>query len=332
MSGPILLFVRKSEKLGKSVKKNFRYEDTWASRYMSQTLYPNHSFGYWMRPDDYLAMQEWDETILKNWIYSKWQPANAELIIVGKIDAAEAETLVRQYFNSWEYAGEGEPVTIAETPLPTETPQRSVFIFDKPIATQTQVNMACQIATKDKFDDRARSQVVGEVLSQMAWRKLREEAGVTYGAGAYAQVFSNGAGQLYMTSLVQNDATGFAVETMFDIIEAGSRGEVSEQGIADAKLSKAREYVLNQQSGQQMLNRLMGTGMENFDFFDNYGGQLAAASTEDFKELLVPCKDKDVCSDLQNQLKTQLKKKIDYELVDWEKKRRLFGPIGACFF
>ena len=228
---------------------------------MSQTLYPNHSFDIGC-DHDYLAIQEWDETILVL-IYSKWQPANAELIIVGKIDAAEAETLVRQYFNSWEYAGEGEPVTIAETPLPTETPQRSVFIFDKPIATQTQVNMACQIATKDKFDDRARSQVVGEVLSQMAWRKLREEAGVTYGAGAYAQVFSNGAGQLYMTSLVQNDATGFAVETMFDIIEAGSRGEVSEQGIADAKLSKAREYVLNQQSGQQMLNRLMGTGMEN---------------------------------------------------------------------
>jgi len=209
--------------------------------------------------------------------------------------------------------------------MPTQTPERSVFVFDKPIATQTQVNMACQIATQDKFDDRARSQVVGEVLSQMAWRKLREEAGVTYGAGAYAFMRDNGAGQLYMTSLVQNDATGFAVQTLFDIVEAGSKGEVSEQGIADAKLSKAREYVLNQQSGQQMLNRLMGTGMSNFDFFDNYGAQLAAASKDDFKELLVPCKGQEVVTLvgpvalIEPQLKEQ---DISYTVVDWEAERR----------
>ena len=70
--------------------------------------------------------------------------------------------------------------------------------------------------------DRARAQVVGDVLSQMAWRKLREEAGVTYGAQAYAQIWQGGTGILGMSSLVQNDATGFAVQTMLDIVEAGS--------------------------------------------------------------------------------------------------------------
>lgn len=316
---------KQAKKWAKSVKSSSKYEDTWASRYLYETLYPDHSFGYWMKPDDYLVMQTWDETLLKNWIYSKWQPANAELIIVGKIDAKEAETLVRQYFNSWEYAGEGEVRSIGEVTIPTKTPKRTVFVFDKPIATQTQVNLACQIDTKDKFDDRARAQIVGEVLSQMAWRKLREEAGITYGAGAYADIYKSGAGQLYMTSLVQNDATGFAVQTMFDIIEAGSKGEVSEQGIADAKLSKAREYVLNQQSGQQMLSRLMGTGMENFDFFDKYGDQLASASKDDFPELLTKCKGQEVVTLVgpAKLIEPQLKENnIKYEVVDWEKERR----------
>merc|ERR1712159_719534 len=104
--------------------------------------------------------------------------------------------------------------------------------------------MNCQVETTDHLQDRARTQVIGDVLSQMAWRKLREEAGVTYGAGAYAQVWPGGTGVLSFSSLVQNDATGFAVETMFDIIATGAKGEVSEQAIADAKLSRAREYVL----------------------------------------------------------------------------------------
>lgn len=316
---------KQAKRWAKAVKKNSRYENVWASRYLNQTLYPDHPFGDWMKPDDYLAMQAWDETMLKNWIYTKWQPANAELIIVGKIDAKKAEVLVRQYFNSWAYAGEGEPVVVGQTPKPTKTPERSIFVFDKPIATQTQVTLACQIDTKDKFDDRARSQVVGEVLSQMAWRKLREEAGVTYGAYAYAQVFQNGAGELNMGSLVQNDATGFAVQTMFDIVEAGSKGEVSEQGIADAKLSKAREYVLNQQSGQQMLSRLMGTGMDNFDFFDNYGDQLAAASKADFPELLTKCKGQEVVTLVgpTKLIEPQLKEKgFTYQVIDWEVERR----------
>ena len=99
---------------------------------------------------------------------------------------------------------------------------------------------------------------------------------------------------LGISSLVQNDATGFAVQTMLDIVEAGSKGDVSEQGIADAKLSRAREYVLNQQSGGQMLNRLMGTGIENFDFFTEYGERLANVDKKDFTELLTTCQGHEV--------------------------------------
>ena len=316
---------KKAKSWAKGVKSSSKYQDTWASRYMYETLYPEHSYGHWMHPDDYLVMKEWDDGMLKGWIFNKWQPANAELIIVGRIDPTEAETLVRQYFASWEYVGEGEAKEFAKMSLPTKQPTRSVFVFDKPIATQTQVNMSCQIDTKDQYDDRARSQVVGQVLSQMAWRKLREEAGVTYGAGAYASVRQSGSGSLYLTSLVQNDSTGFAVKTMFDIVADGAKGNVSGQGIADAKLSLAREYVLGQQSGEQMLRRLMGTGMENFDFFDQYGAALADVSKDDFKTLLKRCEGKEVVtlvgpiSEIEPQLK---EKNIEYKVINWEEERR----------
>jgi predicted Zn-dependent peptidase len=159
----------------------------------------------------------------------------------------------------------------------------------------------------------------------MAWRKLREEAGVTYGAYAFSQIWPGGTGALGISSLVQNDATGFAVKTMFDIVDAGSKADVSEQGIADAKLSRAREYVLNQQSGGQMLNRLMGTGMDNFGFFDQYGVDLAGVSKQDFTDLLTTCQGHEVVTlvgPLSN-TEAQLKEaNISYTIVDWEAERR----------
>ena len=341
---------KRADAWAKGVKSSSRYPDTWSNRYMYETLFtPEHPLGYWNRPEDYMAMKEWELDLLKEWAYNKWTPSNTELMVVGRVDPVEAEKAIRLYFDSWEYRGKGgyqsitteepdgttnvyyefkntdTPMKIGTMSKPTAQPERSIFVFDKPTATQTQVDLMCQIDTEDHFKDRARAQVVGDVLSQMAWRKLREEAGVTYGAFAYAQIWQGGTGALGISSLVQNDATGFAVQTMLDIVDAGSKGDVSEQGIADAKLSRAREYVLNQQSGGQMLNRLMGTGIENFNFFTEYGESLATVDKKDFTSLLTTCQGHEVIT-LVGPLATteeQLKEaKIDYTVVDWEAERR----------
>ena len=341
---------KQADSWARGVKSSSRYPDTWSNRYMYETLFTSeHPLGYWNRPEDYLAMKEWDLGLLKEWVYNKWTPSNAELIVVGRLDPQEAEKAIRTYFDSWEYTGNGGysiitaeeadgtkvldwqvknadvPMEIGYLSKPQAQPDRSIFVFDKPTATQTQVDLMCQIDTKDHFDDRARAQVVGDVLSQMAWRKLREEAGVTYGAYAYSQIWPGGTGALGISSLVQNDATGFAVQTMLDIVEAGSKAEVSTQGIADAKLSRAREYVLNQQSGGQMLNRLMGTGMENFDFFEQYGADLASVGTQDFKDLLTTCQGHEVVTLVGPLANTEAQLKevnIEYTVVDWEAERR----------
>jgi hypothetical protein len=74
-----------------------------------------------------------------------------------------------------------------------------------------------------------------------------------------------------------------------------------------------------------MLNRLMGTGMDNFSFFDKYGENLAAVSTQDFTDLLSVCQGHEVVTlvgPLAN-TEAQLKEaKIDYTVIDWEAERR----------
>ena len=115
------------------------------------------------------AMRDLEMSALKQWIYSKWRPGNAELFIVGKIDPAEAEASVRTYFEGWSYKGDGEPIGMSEMPRPTVLPERQVLIFGKPIATQSQITMACQVRVEDELRDRAKAAVVGDVLSEMAW-------------------------------------------------------------------------------------------------------------------------------------------------------------------
>ena len=341
---------KQADSWAKGVKSSSRNADTWSSRYTYEALFgADHPMGHWTRPEEYEAMKEWELGLLQEWIYNKWSPGNSELIVVGRLDPQEAEASIRKYFDSWEYKGkggyeiitseeadgtkilaweyqnDGTPMELGYMPRPTAQPERSILVFDKPTATQTQVDLSCQLATKDHFADRARAQVVGDVLSQMAWRKLREEAGVTYGAYAYAQIWQGGTGMLGMSSLVQNDATGFAVQTMLEIVEAGSKGDVSEQGIADAKLSRAREYVLNQQSGGQMLNRLMSTGIESFNFFEQYGTDLAAVNKGDFNNLMATCKGHEVITLMGPLANTEAQLKeagIEYTVVDWESERR----------
>jgi zinc protease len=293
----------------------------WSSRMMYERLFPNHIMGEWNGPEDYEAMREWEMSTIKQWIYSKWRPGNAELFVVGKVDPAEVEASARKYFDSWEYKGEGEPQVAGDMPIPTEQPERQVLLFDKPIATQSQIVLGCQVKVEDKNRDYAKALVVGDVLSEMAWRKLREEAGVTYGAGAYTSVYDGGAALLSMSSLVQNDSVGFGVKTMFDLIQKGAAGEVDRQALANAKWSRARKYVLGQQSSTQMLSRLAGTGLDNISFFETYPTDLGNVSVDDFAPMLSTCEGQEVVTIVgpKAYAEEQLQKEgIAYEVIEWE--------------
>ena len=295
--------------------------ETWSSRYMYQTTFPDHPLGNWMDPTEWEALKKVKPKEIKNWIQTKMQPANAELVIVGKLDPDRVEEEVRSYFDSLKPDKNVAITELGFAEKATKLPERSVFIFDKPIATQTQVSMSCQIAANDHLRDRPKTNVVSDTLSEMIWRTLREEAGVTYGAYAYDQIWKGGTAMLGMQSLVQNDAVGFSVKAMLETVEKGVKGDVRTAGIADAKVKTAREFVLGQQSGDQMLNRLSGIGIQNFGYFDEMSGILAAVSVDDFKTVLKPCQGHEVFTLVGpvEKAKQQLDKEgIAYTVVDWQ--------------
>ena len=145
--------------------------EPWVSRTMYTNAMPGHSLGSFMSSDDYSAMKEWTIDDAKHWIYSKWQPSNAELIIVGKVDPAAAEKLVRDYFDSWSYAGKEAATPIGYLPGFEQEANAGIYVFDKPLASQTDINLACQLGTTDYATDLASVQIIGDVLSEEVHRK-----------------------------------------------------------------------------------------------------------------------------------------------------------------
>jgi zinc protease len=293
----------------------------WAGRLARERLFPDHPYGKWMRPNDYDVMEAWAASDVQKWVHTKWQPANARLIIVGKVDADEAVRLAREYFGSWK----PDPVaTVGEQkppPPPTAQPERQVLLFDKPIATQSKVRVSCQLK-KDGAEDVPRTQVIGEVFTFFAFERLREQAGLTYGAYASPQMYWGDTTELYMGSVIQNSGVGFGIETFFKIIAEGANGDISDGIIATNKWNVARTSVTGLQSGDQMLYALSAPGRGKLEsYYKGYPKHLGAVTKAEIQEALSTCAGHEVVTIVGPvaAVEPQLKERgIPYQVVNWE--------------
>ena len=304
-----------------SFKGNGEDPETWASRLGNQRLFVGHPLGRATTRADYDIMRAYGVADVKRWAHTKYQPANAELYIVGKLDADVAEAAVRKFFDGWEPADDVVVGRLGALPAPEIQPDRQVLIFDKPIATQTDVLLGCQLNWTTADQDAA-AYVLGDTLDEDAWRRLREDQGVTYGAGVYATQWEPGVNKLVMTSIVQNNAVGFAVETFFGLLEdVAGGGEIDPHKLGSVKMSRARKYVLGHQSGSSMLGRLMTVDEGDFDKFNRYADGLANVTSAGFADLLSTCVDHEVVTIVgpKEFATAQLDEKgIAYTVVDWE--------------
>jgi zinc protease len=319
---------RKREWLNKRVgsSKGGDYSDDpdgWASRLMAERLWGDHVYGHWGDRAHYERMREWDQPMVEGWVKRKYQPSNATLVVVGKIpDLDKAEEDVRAYFDSWSAATGTEVGNIVPPAAPTQLSERKVLVFDKPTATQTDVTLACPVEpwTDENY---LVGKVMGDAVSEISWRRLREKAGVTYGAYAYNSSMPGGANALYISGLFQNDATEFALSTYIDLIDKAVQGDIDDSVIATAKWSRARETVLAQQSSSQMLGYLAGAvaSGRGLDYLNRVPKLLSSVTVEDVSAMVKRCQGHEtitVIGPLEYALPAVKKLGLPYEVVDWD--------------
>ncbi|MFH1463932.1 MAG: insulinase family protein [Pseudomonadota bacterium] len=296
----------------------------WAYDLTQTTLYGQSPFGKHLDDATIASVEALTEAQPAHWTRQVFQPGNATLLVVGRFDPDQAEATVRRQFEGWAAAPDaGAPPALV--PPPTARPDRHLFVLDKPQVSQTEVRMACLIAPAKPGDQEARDLLAG-VLDELAWVTLRENSGVTYGAGAWIHTWAGGASSLVMGSTVQSEAAGFAAQTFLGLVDRASRGDLDAQTLKLQALKEARGYVLGQQSTSQMIERLaeplrMDRGWEELT---EHGRRLGAVTVDQLPPLMEGCQGHEVLTLVgpAEQVEASLAKVgLTGERFDWEAER-----------
>jgi zinc protease len=306
----------------------------WDRQMQKEHQYPGHRLAEPATYEEYSIFEDVGTAEIKAYHDRKYHPANGRLVLVGDINTAGGYKVVAQKIEDalggWaKGAPAAAPIDTIMEPLTDPKPSAVYISAEDPFDpltmtnTQTDIYYSCRVAPTESMKDVATLQVLGHVLDAQAWLVLRERSGVTYGANARGSGrLSDGHSSLTLSSLVQNSATVFAIETFRELVEKAEAGELNDDQVQLAKLQIAKEYGLAQQTIRGMLNRLENRH-GNYDEFAEYADGLASVTVEDVTKVIQGCQENAYIS-VDGWVKVnreQLEKAgVEYELVDWKAK------------
>jgi zinc protease len=174
---------------------------------------------------------------LKAFHTAMYQPANATLIVIGDVRAADAIAQLEMHFGTWKN-GAAPP---ARQPVPTapQLTQGQITIVDIPGAAQSQIRIGwvgVPRSTPDYFTLEVLNTVLGGSFTSRLNQNLREEHQYSYGAGSRFDMRLS-PGPFFATAGVQTDKTSEALTEFFK--------ELNDIGkpIGAEELTKAKNYI-----------------------------------------------------------------------------------------
>ena len=174
---------------------------------------------------------------LKAFHTAMYQPANATLIVIGDVRAADAIAQLESQFGMWK-SGATPP---ARRPVgaATQLTQGQITIVDVPGAAQSQIRIGwvgVPRSTPDYFTLEVLNTILGGSFTSRLNQNLREEHQYSYGAGSRFDMRLS-PGPFFATAGVQTDKTSEALTEFFK--------ELNDIGkpIGAEELTKAKNYI-----------------------------------------------------------------------------------------
>lgn len=304
-----------------SIKSSWKDREWWSRQARYGIVNPGHTHWASISWEQLDALEDASGSDLTAFAQSVYRPDNATLVIVGNVDPDKALSQARTYFAGWK--NPAVEATKDTTLPPPNTPlQGKVIVLDDSKSTQTNISAICALRPHSP-ETRAHYELVGDVLDKRAWTALRETSGATYGAGGRTVLIDGGSAYLFLSSLVQNDATDLAVSTFQRLAKDAESGRFDETAFAVHKLQLARKYGIYQQSTDQMFDRLVRNLGEPWENLLGYGSQLAGTRMSDMQAAMGTCSSNMVVTvEGPKQVVTaELDEAgIPYEVFDWKTK------------
>ncbi|MFH1467133.1 MAG: insulinase family protein [Pseudomonadota bacterium] len=261
----------------------------WSQRARMEPLLGAHPLGLEYGHQRAIGLSQTKIATAKDWVQGLRQPEHATLILVGRLDPAEAETAARAAFDTWKQAGKPYPVGDTAT-IPAQLPARRVTVVPNPLRSGAQVAVSCRAARGDLPGSPARS-VARELLAQQAWRDLRDSDFGAYAPWAGVDGTADGVAVLSMGVDSPPERAGEAVQRTLAALGGVARGEYDERALTAAKAEVATSFVAHHLTTQGLswlvadAERYWG----GFDSLSTLGVRFAAVSAKDVGDVLADC-------------------------------------------
>lgn len=180
---------------------------------------------------------------LTQYYKAHYLPNNALLLVVGNIDTAVVEDAARRYFGVWQ-PGADVPWPAAPT-LPEIGPIR---IVQRGMDIQDEGAVWMGARTEGTANgDRWAFEVLGHILQERLFQKLRIQEGLVYSVGANHQLFSD-VGDFRIAARARREHLPRVEELIAAEIEAMKAGKVEPEEIADAQKTLIGRHALAMES------------------------------------------------------------------------------------
>lgn len=267
---------------------------TLAGWSLAATLYPDHPYG---TPADGLpeTVARFDAASARAFHRKVFVPNNAILFAAGDVEIDGLFSRLGEHFGAWERGPVPEPGPLPPDPTPGE---RRIVIVDRPDLGQVRIMIGHEgLARTDPR--RVGASIMNIVIggggfSSRLMKKLRSEAGLTYGVGS-GFALRRHPGPFYVSTFTRVSEVRRALDmTLAELERARSDNPPTETELRDAKALAVGRFSLGLETSSAVLSSLVDLDIYGLpeDSLDTYRSRVRALTTDDSarlaRELLHP--------------------------------------------
>jgi zinc protease len=215
-----------------------------------------------------------------------YQPGNTMLVIAGDISPAQARKLADKAFGKWKQ-GEAVPVPRTKRPEPAKGPV--VYIVDRKASAQATVLAlvaAPGIGEPGWLQIRVLEQLLGGGLSGRLNMVLREQLGLTYGAGAFHR-FGYDGGAFFAGGSTKTKSAAEFVEALLDLLRQPGNEAIDAVELRRLLSKISGEFALEVEgidtvAMKTVQQRLFGLAP---DFWERYRSDVESIAAADLQKI-----------------------------------------------
>ena len=213
-------------------------------RAIRRALFPGSTLSLRVIGED-ASLDKITRQTLLDYYHAHYHPSNSALIIVGRVDVAEALAKAQTYFGSLSSRRE-KPIGLATPPLPPHGPQH--LIVRGPFPTDQSTVMIGMRTVSESHPDRWALEVLAEVLEDELLKDIRYRRGLVYGLDAFNDHFTD-VGYFGILTQAESRKRHEVQQTIERYFERVQRGEIEAEQVLHAQTALKGRWALDMEEG-----------------------------------------------------------------------------------